>query len=1433
MSSGATNPQELESLVTKFFVDDQEFMTKTQGIMDRTDAVVAKFGTMAQALTMAISELNAATAVAANAMSGSVAALTQASTAVAAAATGANVTAVNAFSQSLGGLSQSVTGLQGVSGSLQGLLTALGNLGSAANNVNATALSILDLRESIAGWNIARLTAVSQGIDTFAASVRSFRNAGTNIGELATSIGSLRESLSGWNTGRLGTLSQALDGFGTAMGTVGGAAAGVGQLAPAITLLRDSLKGWNTAQLTTLGTAVGNLGAGFATLGNTSGSISQLSASVANLGSANLTNFGANAQTIGTGLSNMIGALTNAGTTAGNVSQLATAMGNLKTSLTGVNVRRLSTLTTSIGGFATSLASLGNTAVNVGQLQQNLDALVTSLNTSASNFSKPAVQMARSLARLTAAVHDMSLVNAGAMLQNARAVTTAMNLIGTINTSNIQNAVSLLNQARRAMQGMAGGGGLPPGGGGGGAAGGGGWFGMNKALKETPQAAGNAGFALRAAAYDSMVLQRNAEGAGGALISLRYGLLGLGALGLFQFAQMDDALIRLSARTRDFTMQFHDEMRMGLLVQTGKSINSITEQGKALERLRVAGLSATASVRALAAADDFATASGMKMGEATKGLTDLMHAMDLTGNTAAEFRDNMQHLSDILIGTSTLTGATEKQMMEAFTSRFQTSSRLAKLTIDESVAVLGGFARAGDTYRGAKGGNIAARGILQLTQGLKEGGRWMEIFGEKAYDAEGNVRPLFEVLTMLQEKMGKVGTEKFIANLDLTGLGGPEKTFAIEPLLRTLGTAKNLREEMKNMRGAATQMADTIRMSLMSQMYNLGNSLGNASAVIGERLAPALYAITQPLTDMMNAFAELNPAIQNFVVYGGLAYIAWRQIPWIFSSLTSVITTLVTAPFRLLYNTIVGTWTVLKTLTGWIGTAFGAVGKAIYYTVGVPLNWAMERFIDFTVVAKRAMEFLFVELAKWTGAASSVFLTVVQGALVGAISLVMGLLSAVLLLPPALAAITFALAAVGGLVATVGLTIYQLGEHAVKGLANAWESVKNNSREALQWMGDKVGEVTVAVNSMGDALRRGGMAFLETAGAVIRTWSGLIWNFKENSKVILDFIEKNGAQAVEDILRASMKSLEALKDNLVLFVKAVGTSIRLVFEALWQNIKNIGNTIRNWVRGSWDEITADINNVFNTFTANFLHNWGTMTDAMGSMLKNNLMSHIIQGLISLDKIVPGIGKTLFVGAAMHGLIGGDSDEKAMEKARKNMKNIFTGLEPMKTNTDVLGESLVDTFGRNQKIWNQAGTDMAVAFSDAFSKMNPIIKAFRDLADTPIWRELLFALKFDLPTWKEAGDFMKKSLNLGPTGDETSGMASGKGGPGFTFKQGSMERFVYDGAVNEKIQYQMLHHIANIDKNAQLIAAQHGRDTPEPRTTLNISRPNQIEPVLAP
>jgi hypothetical protein len=440
-------------------------------------------------------------------------------------------------------------------------------------------------------------------------------------------------------------------------------------------------------------------------------------------------------------------------------------------------------------------------------------------------------------------------------------------------------------------------------------------------------------------------------------------------------------------------------------------------------------------------------------------------------------------------------------------------------------------------------------------------------------------------------------------------------------------------------------------------------------------------------------------------------------------------------------------------------------------------------------------------------AAFNVLLTGVAAVLAGITQLVFGLIPALMTAIVIYPVIIAGLAAVGAVVGTLVVTIGGLASAIGVGLVQAWEMVRANSRAALEWMHVKVFQITQNASVLWKTLVEGSERFFKSFWNGMTNISGLLWNFRENFAVLIEWLEKHGVQPFEDLVQASMTALATLGNNLRLIFGAVGITIGQVFNGLYYTVTEIFGRIRRWLSNEWENIGHDMNMVFSSIGKSILLNFGQIFGALFKLFDAYTYEYFIgKGWSTFhDKWVAKNKEEAFAA-----LSGGFANPFA------DVKGLKTKLTASEDKTD-LWSLLTQVSGAEIKgIWGEAGANIAKGFSDAFGKMNPILQAFMDLQDLPIWKELFASLNFTLPGFKEAGDILKKTLGLGEMGNEGLGNALGKGeGPGFTFKQGSMERFMYDGATNEKIQYQMLNHMRNIDKNAAILAAQWGVNTTRP------------------
>lgn len=1112
----------------------------------------------------------------------------------------------------------------------------------------------------------------------------------------------------------------------------------------------------------------------------------------------------------------------NASTEIKNVSSalkgLRTTIGNFS-NVFSANNAYFKNFDSAVTGLSTTIGKLATGASGLGTLRTELDALMTWMKGTGSLMGKPASELAKSLGHLGgflsavtninytnlqqlstelgnfvgsvsslnvvgltniskalrgvgSAVNAFAKVQPGGLLPVVRGLQDAMAVLNTIPVSaNLVQLGNTLNQlgsgVRNLSRGGGGGGGLP---------------GVAAGFNAIPPAQKRASLALGNFGYDMMRLEGQSNSFGASLLTLRYGLMGIGILGAYQFSQLDEALARASAHARDFGRTLNDELRAGVFGVSGGSTSSATELAKAADRLMTAGLSSTSAVRALPLIENFAVAAGLKASDAAKGLTDLMHAMDLTGNTSVEFLTNMRNVSDMLVGISRQTGSTEQEMLQAFTTRFLTASRVAKLSMEESVTILGLLSRAGEGYRGQKGGNLAARGIEQLATS-SVGGRqqWVNMLGQAAYDAQGQFKPFLELLTTLNEKMAERGTEKFIAELKLMGLGGTETLNAIEPLLRVVGGIKDMRAELGKVGGVTKATADTIRTSFQSQMVMLWNNLSDVASIIGERLSPALYVLTKPLNDALLAFTKLDRSVQYMIVLGGVALVTWRPLARLFAWMVSPLTALASAFISF------GTYVVSAAVKGFVAlVGWGIEFVRLMHTIGsAVVNFTFTAVTNFGAIGQAVGDFVSDAIRGAVKLIGSLFVNL-GITLIGFVTTV---ITSMLVLPPLIAAVAATVGslgiAVGGLAALVGT-----------GLVKAWDAVRDNSRQALQWISDKIVQISNDASSMWEILVRGSTVFFERFRIGFLMVAGLLWNFRENFATVIEFFEEYGTKPVEDILWALMTTIEAAVANIGKLFIGVGGAINAVFRGIYFTISEVFGKTRRWLAAEWDNIAHDFNMIFTSIGDSLLTNWEKIFTAFFKLLDAAAYQSVV-----MKGIFPDLDKR-----------AEQQRKEAFEGLRGGFKGPFEGVDAAKFKTGgVISPSdmfLTTIPGLLKGVWLDAGEEMAKSFSKAFMEMNPIFGAFELLASSDMWKMLMSSLNFTVPTLKEGGDFLKKMLSP-VVGGEGTGAAIGREGPGFTFKQSSLARFQYEGSINERIDYQQLVVLKSIDQRLAAHLAQRG------------------------
>jgi len=1095
----------------------------------------------------------------------------------------------------------------------------------------------------------------------------------------------------------------------------------------------------------------------------------------------------------------------------------------------------------------------------IGSLVQPLDSL---LNVFSKVPPDQIANTAKSFGALSRAMRNMAGAIPSNLVASAQATARAISILNSINVGkNAVQAANVISKIGAAMKNVGAGG--PPGAGGKA----GGWMSsFFNSIQGVSGAASAASGNVARLGYDFMALERNADSAGASLLSLRYGLLGLGAVGLFQFAQLDDALMRLSVHSRDFNQSNRAFITQGIFSLSGKSTSSAKEMALALDNLMSSGLSASMAMKVLATAEDYAVASGMKLSESAKGLNDLMHSMNLVpyeegADGVEKYLANYQKLADLIVGVAPQVGSTEKEMMGAFTSRFMTASRLANMSIEESITVLGLMSRAGEAYRGQKGGNIAARGIEILAlRSVPNRQMWLHMLGSEAQDAAGEVKPLFELLELMQKKMAATGTEKFIAEMMKLGIKDTESFNAVEPLLRTVAGAKDLRREMEFMKDAAKKAADAIRMSLKSQMMILWNTALNTALVVGSHLAPALYLITKPITDMLYSFTMLNPAIQNFVVLATTAYLAlgpWRTsllslgklaispilnmasaFIYVFKVIMNFgiailnIPTMIADAFASVKKFLLDVWTVITKIAMTIASPFVAAFGAVWFVVknvfwGISeVIGVMQKLFDVITDSIVAVYKTGLNLLSFLGSMASMA-SMLLTSLVGAASFF-------LIIGPGLAVLTTlvggAFAAIGAVVGTLIIGVGQLVYTIGVGLVAAWGEVRKATTSAIGWIGSKVNEISSSVTSVWDNMKSSLAGFLGQFKEAVTFMAGFLWNIKENGRIVFDWLGQHGEQAFKDLATAVFIAIEVTGGNLMKMLKGAANAAMVVGAAIWNTVVAYGGGAVNWLYNNMSNLAHDIGLVFQSVIKSIGDNFLLLLpifDVIGDYLYRVVNYSFMMSEAENKRDRENVAFLI---------------KDRISSAFRKMKGPLDNLDTSKFKTDVKetefakvkgsqwADMIKEANASTATTWGNVGEDMARAFSKEMASLQPILAGFELLKDSPIWNQLLSALNLTLPDSKTAADYYKKATGL--AGGEGTGPSLETRGREFSLKQSSAARFEFGGQELYRIQYQQLVTLQAINSTLQTGFAQRGIPAANPHAIPIRTMPT-AEPTLRP
>jgi TP901 family phage tail tape measure protein len=190
------------------------------------------------------------------------------------------------------------------------------------------------------------------------------------------------------------------------------------------------------------------------------------------------------------------------------------------------------------------------------------------------------------------------------------------------------------------------------------------------------------------------------------------------------------------------------------------------------------------------------------------------------------------------------------------------------IPLSEVVTGLASLSNAG--IDGTTAGTSLNRMLLSLAGTTAKSAAVIKDYGLEFYDANGQVKPMVEIVGELQEAFGKLDDKTRTKALkDLFGVEGMR---AANILIGEGTKGYNALSDAVTKQGVAQELADARMSGTAGAIEQLKGSLETAALTIGEALAPAIRTVAGFIKDLADRFTSLSPQAQTIImVIAGIA----------------------------------------------------------------------------------------------------------------------------------------------------------------------------------------------------------------------------------------------------------------------------------------------------------------------------------------------------------------------------------------------------------------------------------------------------------------------------------------------------------------------------------------------------------------------------------
>lgn len=344
---------------------------------------------------------------------------------------------------------------------------------------------------------------------------------------------------------------------------------------------------------------------------------------------------------------------------------------------------------------------------------------------------------------------------------------------------------------------------------------------------------------------------------------------------------------------------------------------SATEAAEGLNILAMAGYEAEDQMSVLPGVLDLASAGGLSLADAADYTTGILAGFSNETATAGEVADLLATIS-----------SSAKGDVQSFGEGLSTVAGMATTTnqsMEDMTVALGILGN--NNYSASEAGNALSRTLKNLYQPSNSAAEAMEALGVSAYTAEGEARPLQDVLKDLNNSLD--GMSDLEKNSALSDVFDSATLKSVPALLNNADTAwDELKTTIENSNGAAKEMANTQLDNLEGDITLFKSALEGAKIAVSDELTPTLREFvtfgSEGLSQLTKAFKTdgMDGAVESFgtILTNGLTMIT-SKLPEVVTAGSTLLQSLITGITQNSSTIVSAAVQILNTLISTIGTS--------------------------------------------------------------------------------------------------------------------------------------------------------------------------------------------------------------------------------------------------------------------------------------------------------------------------------------------------------------------------------------------------------------------------------------------------------------------------------------------------------------------------------